>query len=189
MNERELLLDCLRRLNRSRVIYYLTGSMASNYWGIPRTTHDLDFVVQLPPPAATRIVQEFSGDFYIDEEAVQAAQQPPYQFNAVDTRSALKVDFWLARAEPFDQEMLRRRVQVTLFGEPAWIATAEDVILHKLVWHRISPCDRQLGDAAGVVAVQEDALDRNYLKRWAQELNLTAEIELLLSGQIKPKNT
>jgi hypothetical protein len=40
MNERELLVDCLRGLNRSEVIYYLTGSMASNYWGIPRTTHD-----------------------------------------------------------------------------------------------------------------------------------------------------
>ena len=47
MNERELLVDCLRRLNRSGVTYYLTGSMASNYWGIPRTTHDLDFVVLL----------------------------------------------------------------------------------------------------------------------------------------------
>lgn len=47
MNERELLVDCLRRLNRSRVVYYLTGSMAGNYWGIPRTTHDLDCVVQL----------------------------------------------------------------------------------------------------------------------------------------------
>ena len=32
------------RLNRIGVSYYLTGSMASNYWGIPRTTHDLDFV-------------------------------------------------------------------------------------------------------------------------------------------------
>ena len=30
MNERELLVDCLRRLNRSGVTYYLTGSMASN---------------------------------------------------------------------------------------------------------------------------------------------------------------
>jgi hypothetical protein len=30
MNERELLVDCLRRLNRAGVIYYLTGSMASN---------------------------------------------------------------------------------------------------------------------------------------------------------------
>ena len=47
MNERELLVDCLRRLNRTGVVYYLTGSMASNYWGIPRSTHDLDFVVQL----------------------------------------------------------------------------------------------------------------------------------------------
>jgi hypothetical protein len=189
MNEQELLADCLRRLNRSGVTYYLTGSMASNYWGIPRTTHDLDFVIQLPVSAVSRIMQEFSGDFYIEEAAVRAAYQPPYQFNAIDTRSALKVDFWLPKPEPFDREMLRRRVQVELFGEPAWISTAEDVILHKLVWNRISPSDRQLGDAAGVVAVQAEALDKNYLRHWGQELKLTGEMERLLSGEIKPKQT
>jgi hypothetical protein len=189
MNERELLVDCLRRLNRVGVIYYLTDSMASNYWGVPRTAHDLDFVVQLPVPAVPRIVQEFSRDFYIEEAAVRAAYQPPHQFNAIDIRSALKVDFWLARPEPLDQEMLRRRAQVTLFGEPACIATAEDVILHKLVWNRLSPSDRQLGDAAGIVAVQADALDKNYLRQWAEELKVAGEIERLLSGEIKPKNT
>jgi hypothetical protein len=189
MNEQELLADCLRRLNRTQVAYYLTGSMASNYWGIPRTTHDLDFVVRLPMSTVPRIVQEFSGDFYIEEAAVRAAYQPPHQFNAIDTRSALKVDFWLPKPEPFDKEMFRRRMQVTLFGEPAWISTAEDVILHKLVWNRISPSDRQLGDAAGVVAVQADALDKNYLRQWAQELKLTKELERLLSGEIKPKQT
>jgi hypothetical protein len=189
MNEQELLADCLRRLNRSGVTYYLTGSMASNYWGIPRTTHDLDFVVQLPMSAVPHIVKEFSGDFYIEEAAVRAAYQPPHQFNAIDTRSALKVDFWLPKPEPFDREMLKRRVQTTLFGEPAWISTAEDVILHKLIWNRISPSDRQLGDAAGVIAVQADALDKDYLKRWAMELKLTSELERLLSGKIKPKNT
>src|SRR5580658_1335185 len=188
MNERELLIDCLRRLNRSGVTYYLTGSMASNYWGIPRTTHDLDFVVQLPMSAVPRILQEFSGDFYIEEAAVRAAHQPPHQFNAIDTRSALKVDFWLPKPEPFDQEMFRRRMRVTLFGEAAWIATAEDVILHKLLWHRISPSDRQLGDAAGVVAVQSDGLDKNYLRQWALELNLASDLERLLSGEFKPKN-
>ena len=189
MNERELLVDCLRRLNRTGVTYYLTGSMASNYWGIPRSTHDLDFVVQLPLSAGTRLVEEFSQDYYIDEEAVWAAQQPPYQFNAIDTRSALKVDFWLARTEPFDQEMLARRARVTLFGEAAWISTAEDVILHKLVWNGVSPSDRQLDDAAGIVAVQAEALDKRYLRHWAQELNLTSELERLLSGKIRPKNT
>src|SRR5438132_3590018 len=148
MNERELLVDCLRRLNRTGVVYYLTGSMASNYWGIPRTTHDLDFVVQLPVAAVPRIVQEFSGDFYIEEAAVRAVFQPPHQFNAIDTRSALKVDFWLARLEPFDQEMLRRRAQVPLSGELAWLSTAEDVILDNFVWNRLSPSDRQLGVSA-----------------------------------------
>jgi hypothetical protein len=55
MNEQELLADCLRRLNRCGVTDYLTGSMASNYWGIPCTTHDLDFVVQLPTSAIPAI--------------------------------------------------------------------------------------------------------------------------------------
>ena len=189
MNERELLVDCLRRLNRTGVIYYLTGSMASNYWGIPRTTHDLDFVVQLPMSSVPLIMQEFSGDFYIEEAAVRAAYQPPHQFNAIDTRSALKVDFWLAGPDPFDREMLRRRAQVPLFGEAAWVSTAEDVILHKLVWNRLSPSDRQLGDAAGIVAVQAGALDNNYLRQWAAKLRVEGELELLLSGEIKPKDT
>jgi hypothetical protein len=189
MNERELLVDCLRRLNRTGVAYYLTGSMASNYWGIPRSTHDLDFVVQLPMSAVPRIVEEFSGDFYIEEAAVRAAYQPPHQFNAIDTRSALKVDFWLPKPEPFEKEMFRRRMPVTLFGEPAWISTAEDVILHKLVWNRISPSNRQLGDAAGVAAVQADALDKNYLRQWARELKVEGEMKRLLGGEIKPKQT
>ena len=64
MTERELLVDCLRRLNRVGLTYYLTGSMASNYWGIPRTTHDLDFVIQLPPSSVTAVVREFSGDYH-----------------------------------------------------------------------------------------------------------------------------
>ena len=85
--------------------------------------------------------------------------------------------------------MLRRRVQVTLFGEPAWISTAEDVTLHKLVWNRLSPSNRQLGDAAGIVAVQAEALDTGYMRQWAQELNVSGELEQLLTGEIRPKNT
>jgi len=189
MNERELLADCLRRLNRSEVTYYLTGSMASNYWGIPRTTHDLDFVVQLPSSAIPAIIREFSGDFYIEEAAVRAAFRPPHQFNAIDTRSALKVDFWLPAPDAFGREMLRRRVPATLFGESAWIATAEDVILHKLIWNRLTPSERQLSDAAGVVAVQAGLLDKEYLKRWALELELTRELDDLLTGKIKSKQS
>jgi hypothetical protein len=189
MTERELLVDCLRRLNRAELTYLLTGSMASNYWGIPRTTHDLDFVIQLPPTAVPKMVAAFSGDFFLDEAAVRAAFQPPHQFNAIDRRSTLKVDFWLLRPVPFEREMFARRKQVKLFGETAWIGTAEDVLLHKLYWNLITPSDRQLGDAAGIVAVQKGALDENYLRRWAIELSVTQKLDEVLSRKIKPKQT
>jgi hypothetical protein len=63
MTERELLVDCLHRLNRTGVVYYLTDSMASNYWGIPRTIHDLDF--SHTPATAVPLLFMVHGDFYI----------------------------------------------------------------------------------------------------------------------------
>ncbi len=189
MTEQELLVDCLQRLNRLGVDYFLTGSMASNYWGIPRTTHDLDFVVQFPPSEVARVVTAFAGDFFIQESSVRSAFRPPYQFNAIDTRSALKVDFWLLRDDPFSRTMFARRIQVTILATPAWLATAEDVLLHKLYWHTLSPSDRQLSDAAGVWAVQGTSLDMAYLRRWASQLNVMEPLEDILAGRIRPKAT
>src|SRR5438477_2164345 len=109
MTQEELLIDCLKRLNDAGLAYMVTGSMASNYWGIPRTTHDLDFAIQLPPRCVPEIVGAFKGDFFITEESVRAAYHPPFQFNAIDERSSLKVDFWLPAGLPFEREMFRRR--------------------------------------------------------------------------------
>ncbi len=99
MTEQEFAIDAIRRLDRSGIAYLLTGAMASNYWGMARTTHDLDFVVQLSPDAIPKLVNEFRDDFYMDEQAIRAAQTPPYQFNAIDNRSGFKIDFWLLRPE------------------------------------------------------------------------------------------
>jgi len=189
MTEHDLLVDCLQRLNRLEVGYLLTGSMASNYWGIPRTTHDLDFVVQFPPSDVPRVVAAFEGDYFIQESSVRSAFRPPHQFNAIDNRSALKVDFWLLRDDAFSRTMFARRVQVTILATPAWLATAEDVLLHKLYWHTLSPSDRQLGDAAGVWAVQRTNLDIAHLRRWAAELRVAELLEDILAGRLRPKAT
>lgn len=189
MTEQELLIDCLTRLNRMGVAYMVTGSMASNFWGIPRSTHDLDFAIQLPSATVPRMVAEFASDFHIDEQAIHAAHRPPYQFNAIDRRSSLKVDFWLPANIPFEREMFSRRLQRNIFGHSAWIATPEDIILHKLYWDKLTPSDRQRNDAAGVFAVQRDALDRDYLQHWAGELGVDGTLNLLLEGKLKPKQT
>jgi hypothetical protein len=189
VTERELLVDCLQRLNGARISYFVTGSMASNYWGIPRTTHDLDFVIQLPPSAVASLLDAFKTDFYLDSNSVRAAYQPPFQFNAIDLRSSLKVDFWMLQPAAFDRLMFERRKSVQLFSVPAWVASAEDVILHKLVWNQITPSDRQTSDAAGVVAVQGESLDLRYIRHWARELHVEQVAERLLRGEIRPKQT
>jgi len=63
------------------------------------------------------------------------------------------------------------------------------VLLHKLYWNGITPSGRQLGDAAGIAAVQKDVLDLNYLRRWAGELGVNGTLEELLAGKIRPKHT
>jgi len=135
------------------------------------------------------MVAAFAGDFFIDEQAVRQAYHPPFQFNAIDQRSSLKIDFWLPAGQPFEREMFARRLQRTLFGIPAWIATPEDIILHKLYWDKLTPSERQRGDAAGVFAVQQHALDRDYLRRWATDLGVESTLTLLLAGKLKPKST
>ena len=188
-SEKELLMDCLERLNRSGLAYMLTGSMASNYWGIPRSTHDLDFVLGMQPQDIAGFVTVFREGFFLQTDSVRQAFQPPYQFNAIDELSALKVDFWVLGDDEFERSAFARRLRITLFGIPAWVSTAEDVILHKFYWHRLNPSDRQLEDAAGVYAVQADSLDHVYLCHWADALDVRTELEDLAAGKIRPKST
>ena len=83
-SEREFLVDVLTRLNSAGVEYMLTGSMASNFWGTPRTTHDLDFVLLLAPSQVLEITAAFQSGFFIQEQSVHSAFAPPYQFNVLD---------------------------------------------------------------------------------------------------------
>jgi hypothetical protein len=180
----DMALDCIQRLNASGIAYMVSGSTASNRWGIPRTTHDVDIVVQFAPSQVPAMMTAFAGRYFIQEISVRSVFRPPHQFNAIDEASGFKVDFWLLRNGPFEIAAFNRRTREDFLGEPAWVATAEDVLLHKLHWNRLSPSERQIGDAAGIFAVQDDQLDLNYLRHWAEKT-----LEQILNGTIRPKTT
>ena len=189
MTEQELLQDCLRRLNQSSIDYMLVGSMAGNYWGIPRSTHDIDFVVAYSEKDVESIVTLFEDDFFIQEISVRSALKPPYQFNALDNRSAMKVDFFRLAGDAYELERFKRRRQVTLLGQPAVLAAPEDIVLHKLRWHTISPSNRQLTDAAGILSVSGGIIDNEYLDHWATEIQVTHLLAEIRSGQVPPKSS
>ena len=57
------------------------------------------------------------------------------------------------------------------------------VLLHKLVWHTITPSERQLADAAGIAAVQAGKLDLAYLREWSARQSTSALLEDVLQGK------
>ncbi len=183
MQQLQVLQKTVKRLEKLGIEYYITGSMASNYYGLPRLTHDLYIVIMLDSNKVLEIVEIFSVDSHVSEEGIQEAFAGSGMFNIIDLETGFKVDFWLYRGSEFDESCFAREVKVLLSDDlSGWIATPEDVVLHKLYWNTISPSERQRNDARGVLLVQGERIDKEYLRQWATHLNIEQDLEQLLSA-------
>jgi len=173
MIQPDVLFQVLDALESLEIPYMLTGSFASNFWGRPRFTHDADLVVTVRPEAAESLAHLLENDFYAPDYALREAAETAGHFNAICLAQPFKVDLWMRKNTAYDRERFGRRQQVEMFGRPVWVASAEDTILSKLDWYRISPVlPQQLEDALGVYEVQHPNLDQAYLDRWAAELSV-----------------
>lgn len=167
------------------VSYYLAGSVVSSLHGVARATADVDVVAALPGRHAAALVDRLGDDYYADVDTIRDALAHRAMFNVIHQPTMLKVDVYACTSE-FDQSALARRTADTLLAEPGarrfWIATAEDIVLHKLHWFRVGGdvSDRQWGDILGVLRIQR-AIDRAFLRTWAERLRVSDLLERALS--------
>ena len=61
------------------------------------------------------------------------------------------------------------------------VSTPEDTILSKLEWSRDARSEQQYRDALAVAVLGGRQLDRDYLRRWAEELRVAESLERLLA--------
>lgn len=172
--EEETLSTVLTLLDRIGIPYMLTGSVAASYHGRPRATHDADVVIDPTPDQLETLVRDLlEGEFYVHAERAIEALRSRRPFNVIDTRYACKIDLIVRRERPYSVEEFARRVSADLsLGHPVSVVSAEDAVLSKLEWARAAgDSERQLADAAGIVAVNR-ALDRTYIEHWAAELGV-----------------
>ena len=172
--------DALRRvldmLDRHRIPYMLTGSVAASYHGRPRATHDADIVLDPTLDQLNAFVGELAASgFYVDPEGAHAALEQRRQFNAIEMQHACKIDLIVRKDRPFSRMELERRQRVDLsFASGVAVTTPEDAILSKLEWARNSgDSERQLRDAANVLEMNP-GVDRDYIERWASTLDVEA---------------
>jgi hypothetical protein len=169
--------DVVRILDRLGITYALSGSMACSIHGIDRYTRDADFSIEPFPGREAEFAAAFGPDYYVSESAIREALAKRGSFNAINTATGFKADFFVRGDVPFESAAMSRRLSLSLPDDPAQpiaFFSAEDILLLKLRWYRLGDesSEQQWNDVLGVLRTQGDRLDGGYLDSWAADLGV-----------------
>lgn len=165
-------------LEDAGIRYMVAGSFASTFHGVARATQDLDVVIDADETSLEALLGALDPEtYYVDVDTARDALRRRTQFNVIDMATGWKADLIVRKARPFSIEELARRQPADLLGTRTYVASAEDSIVSKLEWAKLSDSTRQLRDVAGILSTRSGELDLAYVERWVRELGLEAEWE------------
>ncbi len=171
-DELEVLQSVTARLEGANIPYMVTGSMAANFYAVPRMTRDIDLVIELSDRDVDRVTRLFQVEYYIDRDMVQRAVRDHAMFNMIHNALVVKVDCVVRKETEYRREEFARRRAVSVAGQQLFIVSPEDLILSKLDWAKESRSQMQLDDVRNLLRSVQ-GLDTEYLNRWADRLGLT----------------
>jgi hypothetical protein len=180
MTQQEFLVRLVRFLEAAGILFMVAGSHGSSYHGRPRSTADIDVVIDPTPEQLDRLLTLLGENYYVSPEGAREALVRRSMFNVIDFDGGGKADLIVRKDRPFSVMEFQRRKTGIIHGSPMPIASPEDVILAKLEWNRITPSERQVDDALQVAVMQGARLDRAYLRQWAPDLGVAEKLEELL---------
>lgn len=159
------------------VDYFLGGSLASSLQGEPRSTNDIDFVMDLGPWKIGALVRALGSDFDVDPEALRSALAQRGSWNIFYTPVFIKIDLFSRGDGAFDAVEFERRQRVTVRrdGSSLFVKSPEDSVLRKLVWYRDGGevSAKQWRDVVEVLRVGGETLEQPYLDAWSKRLDVT----------------
>lgn len=190
MNDSDDLIDALApvvaALQQLEIRHFVGGSIASSFHGATRSTMDVDLIAELREEQILPFVNSFGDEFYLSDTAVRGAVERRSCFNLIHLPSSFKVDIFVSRGRPFDDESMNRARLETL-GESKSvqvpIASAEDIVISKLEWFRLTneTSERQWDDVSRLLRLLGDDADIPYLRRVARSVNIDDLLERVLA--------
>jgi len=162
--------------------YVVVGSTAASAWGVARSTRDIDVVAVITRETVDTFLRALgNNEIYVPVDEAKAATIKGGSFNVLHTTTGGKVDVFVCQtSDAFESSRLDRRVKLKVLGIDTWVSTPEDVVLSKLLWRVQTRSEVQWRDCVEVAATQK--LDVKYLRIWATELGLSADLEELLEA-------
>ncbi len=156
-------------LNAEQIEYMLVGSFSTNYYGIPRSTKDADFVLQLPSDGLQRIRSRLRGQFEFDPQMTFESVTGTQCIRVRVPESSFILELFRLSRDPHDQSRFQRKQAVKYLDQSVILPTPEDVIVTKIRWAESQNRTKDREDAREVIAVQDSKLDWTYIYHWADE--------------------
>lgn len=158
-------LQIVDALDACGIPYLLSGSFASNFYGIPRSTKDADFVIQSSRGVGSDFEKKLGSDFQLDRQLTFETVTGTYKQLVRHAKTTFRIEVFLLSHDLHDQERFVRRRQENLFGRKVWLLSAEDSIISKLRWSRGKDED----DIRNIISIQSGRLDWPYIEKWCKE--------------------
>lgn len=173
-------------LEAAGVAYAVGGSVASSYHGVPRSSHDSDMVAALGLGQVDPFVSALGEAFYADPDMVRDAVRQSDSFNVVHLETMFKVDVFVAGTDDLARQEIARRVQARIEGTELYLASAEDIVVQKLLWYRKGNeiSERQWADVLGVLRVAAAGLDLDYVREWALRAGVADLLQRALTQSV-----
>lgn len=162
--------------------YMVTGSMGCTIYGDPRSTNDVDIVIDPTMDQLLALITDLEPMAYVSREAAIDEFRRRGMFNIICNDTMEKIDLIFLKRDPYQINAFERRVLRDFGTTEAISVTAEDAILSKLAWSRRTLSEVQFRDVAGILTNSAAHLDLEYLKRWGTELNLLPRLKEILGA-------
>jgi len=169
--ELEILKIVVERLEQTGIPYFISGSLAANYYTVPRMTRDIDIVLELKPAHLKLFIENFQNDFYVEGESIKEEVGRRGMFNLIHKEYAFKVDFIIRKETEFQDSCFKRCREVRLEDYTARMISREDLVIAKLLWAKDSLSELQLRDVKNLLLTAGN-LDKAYLEQWVSRLSL-----------------
>lgn len=154
-------------LEESKIPYFITGSIASIFYGEPRLTHDIDVVLHLSHSDLSLLATLFPLDQYYcpPEEVLQIEiQRRPYgHFNLIHHASGLKADIYPDAADPLHHWAFRNLKRVPVGEIKINLAPPEYLIIRKLEFYREGGSEKHLLDLRKLLPNVQGSFDSEFL--------------------------
>lgn len=169
----------VQALESASVDYMVAGSLSSNAFGIPRSTHDADFVVVLKAGQLDEVMRAAGDAFELDPQSSFEAVTGTYRYIVNLPTISFKIELFLLSKDAHDLERFgrRQRVHADQLGCDVYLPQPEDIIVMKLRWAKGAGRNKDWDDVRNVIAVQDDALDWPYIHQWCEQHGTRALLE------------